>query len=104
MFTNLNSRHVLLSAPDCCPQTLLTARLSGRCRLLTPTSPSQRGCQLSLEFSQDLAGVHKRLEARGVVCDVRLPRAMRVAPAPLYNTFTEVWQFVNLLEEALGSQ
>ena len=104
MFTLSIPGTLLRSAPDCCPQTLLTARLSGRCRLLTPASPSQRGCQLSLEFSQDLAAVHARLEARGVVCDVRLPRAMRVAPAPLYNTFTEVWQFVNLLEEALGSQ
>ena len=28
---------------------------------------------------------------------------MRVAPAPLYNSYTDVWRFVNILEAALDN-
>ena len=28
---------------------------------------------------------------------------MRVAPAPLYNSYTDVWRFVNILEAALDT-
>ena len=27
---------------------------------------------------------------------------MRVGPAPLYNSYSDVWNFVNTLEEALS--
>ena len=43
--------------------------------------------------------VHRAIERRGVVCDVRLPNAMRIAPAPLYNSFTDALNFVNILQE-----
>ena len=46
--------------------------------------------------------VHSRIEKRGVVCDVRLPNAMRIAPAPLYNSFNDVLDFVLILQEALN--
>ena len=35
--------------------------------IITPRDPSQRGCQLSLEFSFNLEKVHGELEKRGVV-------------------------------------
>ena len=28
---------------------------------------------------------------------------MRVAPAPLYNSYRDVWRFVNILQEALDT-
>jgi kynureninase len=37
---------------------------------------------------------------RGVVCDIRRPSVIRVAPAPLYNTFDEVRRFVSILRAA----
>ena len=39
----------------------------------------------------------KRLIAEGVACDLRQPNVIRVAPAPLYNTFHEVWAFSQVL-------
>ena len=36
-------------------------------------------------------------------CDVRQPNAMRIAPAPLYNSFEDVYKFVSILKNALNS-
>lgn len=63
---------------------------------------SQRGCQLSVKFSVPVDQVHSRLEKKGVIVDVRKPDVIRIAPAPLYNSFTDVLHFVNLLEEAIA--
>lgn len=54
-------------------------------RIITP--PDARGCQLSLVFEYDIDQVFKRLSAEGVVCDERKPDCIRVAPAPMYNSF-----------------
>ncbi|KAK7085033.1 hypothetical protein SK128_007461 [Halocaridina rubra] len=72
------------------------------CIIITPDDVSQRGCQLSLIFSYPLQEIHKELQKRGVVCDVRLPNAMRVAPAPLYNSFRDVYRFIRILQEVFS--
>lgn len=70
--------------------------------IITPEDITQRGCQLSLIFSFPLKQVHKELQKRGVVCDVRLPSAMRIAPAPLYNSFKDVYRFIQILQEVFA--
>ncbi len=72
-----------------------------RVRLLTPRRPEQRGCALSLRVAPDPPGLLARLRAAGVVCDLRPPDVLRVAPAPLYNTFHEAWRFAEILAGAL---
>lgn len=81
---------------------LLLSRLSTYLRIITPSDTKQRGCQLSLVFNCDLHEVHKTIEQAGVVCDVR-NNVMRIAPTPLYNSYKDVWTFVNILESALIS-
>lgn len=71
--------------------------------ILTPINPSQRGCQLSVKFSVSLKAVHNELEKRGVVVDTREPDVMRIAPTPLYNSFTDVYRFVTLLGEVFNT-
>ena len=72
-------------------------------RIITPLDPDQRGAQLSVRLKPGLLnGVMKALEENGVVVDERQPDVIRVAPAPLYNTFTEVWEFVKIFRAACG--
>ena len=70
-------------------------------KIFTPSNPEERGCQLSISFRHDVEVVNKHLAAEGVICDVRKPDVMRVAPAPLYNSFTDVYRFVHILKDIL---
>ncbi|GAA6224221.1 kynureninase [Lates japonicus] len=72
-------------------------------RIITPSDPQQRGCQLSLSFSIPIRKVFQELEKRGVCCDMREPSVLRIAPVPLYNTFSDVHRFVETLGSALGT-
>ncbi len=69
-------------------------------RIITPTNKASRGCQLSI---QTLDGKGKKLFERltkaGVIADWREPDVIRIAPVPLYNTFTEVYMFAQLLKK-----
>ncbi|KAI9700751.1 MAG: Kynureninase (L-kynurenine hydrolase) [Candelina mexicana] len=65
--------------------------------IITPSKPEERGAQLSVRLKAGLLDtVMKELEENGVVVDERKPDVVRVAPAPLYNTFVEVWEFVQI--------
>jgi len=70
-------------------------------QIITPSNPEERGAQLSVRLKPGmLEGVMHELEASGVVVDERKPDVIRIAPAPLYNTFVEVWRFVMIFREA----
>jgi len=71
--------------------------------IITPRDPERRGCQLSLLTTMPVKPVHEKLEAKGVIVDVREPNVIRLAPCPLYNTFSEVFRFVEMLQRALVS-
>jgi kynureninase len=52
-----------------------------------------------LNSSPDQARIiHEQLTRRGFVCDWREPNIVRVAPVPLYNTYVDVWEFVEALQ------
>ena len=60
-------------------------------------TPAERGCQLSLRIKSNGKTLHKKLTDSGVMCDWREPDVIRAAPVPLYNTFLEVFNFVEIL-------
>lgn len=70
-------------------------------KIITPTDPEQRGAQLSLTLKSGGKQLFDELAAKGVIADWREPNVIRVAAVPLYNTFEEVWVFVNLLKRLL---
>ncbi|MCL4125656.1 UNVERIFIED_CONTAM: hypothetical protein GTU68_024691 [Idotea baltica] len=80
----------------------LAAQLGDRVNVLAAEDCS--GCQLSLQVALDGVDgkdVYEQLEASGIRTDWREPNVIRAAPTPLYNTFEDVWQFVQRLSELL---
>jgi kynureninase len=65
--------------------------------IITPEDPAQRGCQLSLLTGDNGKELFDRLTKEGVIADWREPNVIRVAPVPLYNTFEDVYRFVEIL-------
>ncbi|MEZ0486562.1 kynureninase [Fibrella aquatica] len=70
-------------------------------QVLTPTDPTQRGCQLSLLIPANGKTVFGQLTEEGIIGDWREPNCIRLAPTALYNTFEEVWQVGNALQRLL---
>lgn len=69
--------------------------------IITPTDPEQRGAQLSLFFPQQGKAIHEKMLESGIVADYREPGVIRVAPAPLYNSFEDVYRFYEILSACL---
>jgi kynureninase len=69
-------------------------------RIITPPNPAERGAQLSVLLNPGLLDiVLEYLEENGVVVDERKPDVLRVAPAPLYNSFLDIHRFIVIFHE-----
>ncbi len=75
---------------------------SERINIITPREEARRGCQLSIQVRNADKRLFEQITAAGVIADWREPDVIRVAPVPLYNTFEEMYRFVNLLQECLN--
>ena len=63
------------------------------CTIVTPSDPDQRGAQLSLKVGKQAPQLVRQFRDNGVICDFREPDIVRVAPAPLYCSFYDVYKF-----------
>jgi kynureninase len=50
---------------------------------------------------QNGKAIFDTLAANGIYADWREPDVIRIAPVPLYNTFTEVFEFATILKQAI---
>jgi len=67
--------------------------------ILTPLNSQERGAQLSFRpHHVTPQQIHDELEKVGIVMDIR-DDIIRVAPAPLYNSFVDVFHFVSLFKQ-----
>lgn len=80
---------------------LLRDKESANCSIITPRDPERRGAQLSIRLSKG-RGVCDRLIADGVIGDWREPDIYRVAAVPLYNSYKDVYHFVQRFSVALS--
>ena len=69
--------------------------------IITPQNPEERGCQLSIKVKNANKVLFDKLMAVGVISDWREPNVIRVAPAPLYNSFEDVYKMVERLKALL---
>jgi kynureninase len=73
----------------------------GNC--LEVITPEQgRGCQLSIVAHGYGKTLYGQLLENGVVPDWREPNVIRLAAVPLYNSFTDIYRFGQVLQRLLG--
>lgn len=65
---------------------------------ITPRDPARRGAQLSYRVSGARA-VRDALAEHGIDVDLRSPDVLRLAPAPLFNSFHDVWRAARVMRE-----
>ena len=81
---------------------LLQENLPSSMQIITPANPRQRGCQLSVRITQGNGKkIFKGLEDQHVICDWREPDVIRLAPAPLYNSYSDVHRCVAVLKKLM---
>ncbi|MEW4924343.1 kynureninase [Algibacter sp. 2305UL17-15] len=71
-------------------------------KIITPSNPDERGCQLSIQVKNADKSLHTKLTEAGVISDWREPDVIRCAPVPLYNSFEDVYKVVKNLSLALS--
>ena len=74
---------------------------NSKINIITPKNPKERGCQLSIQVKDANKKLHTQLTKSGVISDWREPDVIRVAPAPLYNSYQDVYEFVQRLKKIL---
>lgn len=70
-------------------------------KIITPSNPDERGCQLSIQVKNANKSLHKELTEASIITDWREPDVIRCAPVPLYNSFMDIYEFVERLKKVL---
>ncbi len=68
----------------------------------SPVEEKRRGGHVAVEHPE-AARINKALKDRGIIPDFRYPNIIRFAPVALYNTFEDVWQVVQALQDIIDN-
>ncbi|MFN4082652.1 MAG: kynureninase [Bacteroidia bacterium] len=71
--------------------------------IITPSNPSERGCQLSIIVKQNGKQLFDYLVQNNILPDWREPDVIRMSPVPLYNSFEEVYKIGDVLKKYFKS-
>lgn len=69
--------------------------------VLTPHGDDEKGNQVSMFMHKKGKEIFTELGNNGIFSDWREPNVIRIAPAPLYNSFEEVWKFGQVMTQVL---
>ena len=67
-------------------------------KIITPSNPTERGCQLSMLVENNGRSLFEYLFRNGVIADWREPNVIRIAPVPLYNTNQDINNFLEIMD------
>jgi kynureninase len=81
---------------------LLDSLNTDKFKIITPRDPERRGAQLSIVVRDNGKKVFDAMCAVGVIGDWRNPDCIRFAPAPLFNSFEDVYKCVDAFACELG--
>jgi len=71
-------------------------------KIITPSNPDERGCQLSIQVKNADRSLHHKLSDAGIISDWREPDVIRCAPTPLYNSYRDIYELVERLKTILN--
>lgn len=69
----------------------------------TPREPERRGGHVGVEH-EDAWRVNEALKTRGVIPDFRPPNVIRLAPIPLYVSYSDVWEVSRHLKAVIENK
>jgi kynureninase len=69
--------------------------------IITPSDPSERACQLSVYLHGQGRSLFEYLMKNGVITDWREPNVIRLAPAPFYCSFEDMYEFGQILKSGI---
>lgn len=81
---------------------LLDQHASPKYSIITPREPARRGAQISIRLPHRGRAFCEELAVTGVIGDWREPDTFRVAPVPLYNSYRDVYEFVQRFSGVLS--
>jgi kynureninase len=67
--------------------------------IITPSESDNRGSQLSLAIHSDEKDIESFLKTKNIICDFRKPNVIRAAPCAFYNSYKDIYSFVQALKE-----
>ncbi|MBL7941149.1 MAG: kynureninase [Flavobacteriales bacterium] len=80
----------------------VAARTGVKLEIITPSDPAQRGCQLSVVVPGGSRSIVETLSGSGAIVDWREPNVIRMAPVPMYNSFTDIFTFGEIFQHVLA--
>ena len=72
--------------------------------IITPADQGKRGTQLSVFLHGEGREIFDYLMENGVMIDWREPNVIRLAPAPFYCSFEDVYHFGQILKKGIQSR
>jgi kynureninase len=75
--------------------------VKGNFEIITPSNPTERGCQLSVFLHGEGRSLFDYLMKNGVIVDWREPNVIRLAPVPLYTSFEDIYHFGQILKRGI---
>ena len=60
-----------------------------------------RGSMLCVRVKGDAKNAEEKLKENGAIVDFREPDILRMAPCPLYNSFEDVYELVDIISKAI---
>ncbi len=78
-------------------EALLIEQCGHAIEIITPSESKERGSQLSLLVTKQGKPLFDAITQAGVIADWREPNVIRVSPVPMYNSYEDVWRFVDVM-------
>lgn len=69
--------------------------------IITPENPEERACQLSVFLHGQGRSLFDYLMKNGVITDWREPNVIRLAPAPFYCSYEDMYHFGQILKQGI---